>query len=56
VFTFLRFNRGERVKFRAATEITALLEAAGLVVEVRPAWDKTPFSNVLFVARRGAQA
>jgi len=56
VFTFLRFNRGERVKFRAATEITALLEAAGLVVEVRPAWGKTPFSNVLFVARRGAQA
>lgn len=54
VFTTLRFNRGERVKFRAARELTAVMERAGLEVEVRPAWGKTPFSNVLFIGRRGA--
>ncbi len=53
IFTALRFNRGERVKFRPARELTAVMEAAGLAVEVRPAWGKTPFSNVLFIARRG---
>ena len=54
VFTALRFNRGERVKFRSAASIVSVLEAQGLTVEVRPAWGKTPFSNVLFVARRPA--
>ncbi len=54
VFTTLRFNRGERVKFRSAASIVKVLEAQGLAVEVRPAWGKTPFSNVLFVARRAA--
>lgn len=52
VFTALRFNRGERVRFRPAREIAARLEEAGLSCEVRPAWGKTPFSNVLIVARR----
>lgn len=54
IFTFLRFNRGERVHFRPARELVARLEAAGLVCDVRPAWGKTPFSNVLIVARRPA--
>ncbi|MBL8741516.1 MAG: DUF2062 domain-containing protein, partial [Myxococcales bacterium] len=54
VFTALRFNRGERVKFRRAQDLTAVMERAGLEVEVRPAWGKTPFSNVLFIGRRPA--
>ena len=55
VFTGLRFNRGERVRFRPAREIAARLEEAGLRCEVRPAWGKTPFSNVLIVGRRAAR-
>jgi 2-polyprenyl-3-methyl-5-hydroxy-6-metoxy-1,4-benzoquinol methylase len=52
VFTWLRFNRGERVKFRPAREIAGVLEEEGLTVTVRPAWGKTPFSNVLVVGDR----
>ncbi len=52
VFTGLKWNRGERVRFRPAREIAARLEEAGLRCEVRPAWGKTPFSNVLIVGRR----
>jgi uncharacterized protein (DUF2062 family)/SAM-dependent methyltransferase len=52
IFTALRYNRGAHVRFRAAREIVARLEAAGLVCEVRPAWGRTPFANVLVVARR----
>lgn len=52
VFTFLRFNRGERVKLRPARELRAILEEEGLRVEVRPAWGKTPFSNVLILGER----
>jgi uncharacterized protein (DUF2062 family)/SAM-dependent methyltransferase len=53
-FTFVRFNRGARVRFRAARELTALLQREGLRCDVRPAWGKTPFSNVLIVAERPA--
>jgi SAM-dependent methyltransferase len=53
VFTAVRFNRGERVRFRAAREIVAVLESAGLRCEVRPAWGRTPFANVLVIGRRG---
>ncbi|MEP7125360.1 MAG: DUF2062 domain-containing protein [Byssovorax sp.] len=56
IFTALRFNRGERVKLRPAREIVARLEAAGLSCEVRPAWGKTPFSNVLIIATRPLDA
>ncbi len=52
IFTFLRFNRGERVKLRPSREIAALLESEGLTVRVQPAWGKTPFSNVLIVGER----
>jgi len=52
VFTALRFNKGERVRFRAAREIVSRLEDAGLACEVRPAWGKTPFANVLVIGRR----
>jgi uncharacterized protein (DUF2062 family)/SAM-dependent methyltransferase len=52
VFTFVRFNEGERVRFRAAREIVAVLAAEGLRCEVRPAWGKTPFANVLVIGRR----
>jgi SAM-dependent methyltransferase len=54
VFTALRFNRGERVRFRPAREIVALLESLGLACEVRPAWGSTPFSNVIIIGRRPA--
>lgn len=55
VFTFLRFNRGERVKFRPARELAALMEQEGLTTRVEPAWGKTPFSNVLVVGERPAR-
>lgn len=54
VFTKLRWNRGERVKFRPAREIAEALEREGLIVRVEPAWGKTPFSNVLVVGERAA--
>jgi SAM-dependent methyltransferase/uncharacterized protein (DUF2062 family) len=54
VFTFLRFNRGERVRFRPSRAFVERLEAAGMRCEVRPAWGSTPFSNVLVVGTRGA--
>ncbi|MDC0739982.1 DUF2062 domain-containing protein [Polyangium mundeleinium] len=54
IFTAVRFNRGERVRFRPAQSITALLEARGFHCDVLPAWGSTPFSNVLIVARRPA--
>jgi SAM-dependent methyltransferase len=52
VFTLLRVNRGERVRFRPAVEIVQRLESSGLACETLRAWGKTPFSNVLVVARR----
>lgn len=52
IFTALQFNRGERVRFRPAREIAALLEQLGFSCETRPAWGKTPFSNVLIVGTR----
>ncbi|AUX47237.1 hypothetical protein SOCE26_087490 [Sorangium cellulosum] len=52
IFTALRFNRGERVRFRPAREIAALLEQLGFTCETMPAWGKTPFSNVLIVGAR----
>lgn len=54
IFTLLRWNRGERVRFRPARELVAVLEALGLRCEVRSAWGKTPFSNVMIVATRPA--
>jgi 2-polyprenyl-3-methyl-5-hydroxy-6-metoxy-1,4-benzoquinol methylase len=51
-FTALRFNRGARVRFQPARAIAARLQAAGLETEVRPAWGKTPFSNVLILGSR----
>lgn len=54
LFTTLRWNRGERVAFRPAREIAELIRRAGLSVEIRPAWGKTPFSNVLFLGTRPA--
>jgi SAM-dependent methyltransferase len=52
VFTTLRFNRGERVKFRPSRDIAAVLESEGLETRVEPAWGKTPFSNVLILGSR----
>lgn len=51
IFTTLRFNRGERVRFRPAREIAARLEERGFSCDIVPAWGSTPFSNVLVVAR-----
>jgi SAM-dependent methyltransferase len=52
VFTLAKWNRGERVCFRPAREIAALLEREGMTVAIEKAWGKTPFSNVLIVGRR----
>lgn len=52
IFTALRFNRGERVRFRPARELMQLLAELGFVCALIPAWAGTPFSNVLIVARR----
>jgi len=54
VFTALRWNRGERVRFRPAREIVERLSLQGLRCEVRPAWGRTPFANVLVIGRRAA--
>lgn len=54
LFTFLRFNRGERVKFRPAKDLARVMEDEGLSVTVTPAWGKTPFSNVLLLGVRAA--
>ena len=51
-FTLIRFNRGERVRFRPAREIAERLERRGFACEVRPAWGMAPFSNVLIIGRR----
>jgi uncharacterized protein (DUF2062 family)/SAM-dependent methyltransferase len=56
IFTALRYNRGERVRFRPAREIAALLGEAGLSCEIRPAWGSTPFSNVLILGTRAKNA
>jgi SAM-dependent methyltransferase len=52
VSTLLRVNRGERVRLRPARELAARIEAAGLRCQVRPAWGRTPFSNVVLVGQR----
>jgi SAM-dependent methyltransferase len=51
-FTSVRVNRGDRVCFRPARDLAARLEAAGLRCEVRRAWGKMPFSNVLVIGAR----
>lgn len=55
-FTLVRFNRGERVRFLPARERVRVLEEMGFSCEVRPAWGKTPFSNVLILGTRGEAA
>lgn len=52
IFTTLRFNRGERVRFRPSREIKGILEELGFSCQVIPAWGKTPFSNVLILGTR----
>jgi 2-polyprenyl-3-methyl-5-hydroxy-6-metoxy-1,4-benzoquinol methylase/uncharacterized protein (DUF2062 family) len=52
IFTTLRFNRGERVRFRPSSEIVGILKELGFSCRVVPAWGKTPFSNVLVVGRK----
>ena len=54
IFTGISFNRGERVRFRKAAELTDIASQAGLSCRVIPAWGKTPFSNVLIIAERPA--
>lgn len=59
IFTFVRWNRGERVRFRPAREIRAILEGLGFTCRTVPAWGGTPFSNVLILGarpREGAQS
>jgi SAM-dependent methyltransferase len=53
--TLLRLNLGERIRLRPARELASRVEAAGLRCEQRPAWGRTPFSNVVFVGRRPPQ-
>jgi SAM-dependent methyltransferase len=52
LFTFLRHNRGERVRFRATADFVRQLESNGFVCETQRAWGRMPFSNVLIVGRR----
>lgn len=51
-FTLVRFNRGERVRFLPASARTRILQEMGFECEVRPAWGKTPFSNVLILGSK----
>jgi SAM-dependent methyltransferase len=43
-------NRGRATHYRAASELTKLLERAGLPCRVEGASERTPFNNVLIVA------
>ena len=55
--TWARVNVGERVLFRdVEKELVPILEAEGFSCNVTPCWGKTPFSNVLLVARRSTAA
>ncbi len=56
VVTLVRFHRAARLTFRPAQDLAAVLERAGLSVEVRPMWQGTPFANVLIAGRRRAAA
>jgi SAM-dependent methyltransferase len=55
---FLEIARGRfppRLHYRTAAEWVDLLEGLGMVVHAEPMSSGTPFSNVLFVARRPAK-
>jgi uncharacterized protein (DUF2062 family)/precorrin-6B methylase 2 len=52
LFSGIGFNRGEQLFFRPVRELSAQLEDLGFACDVRPAWGRTPFSNMLLVARR----
>ena len=43
-------NRGRATHYRAASELTAVLERAGLGCRIQGASERTPFANVLIVA------
>ena len=43
---------GAGLFFRRAEELRAVMEAEGLLTEVRPMWGRTPFANVLVIGRR----
>lgn len=51
----LRGNFRQREHYRSAVEWTAELENRGFSVDVQPMSEGTPFSNFLFVARKGPQ-
>jgi SAM-dependent methyltransferase len=44
--------RGDGLHFRRAAELADVLHSAGLVVETRPLWGRTPYANVLLTGRR----
>jgi hypothetical protein len=45
-------NRGQRLAFTSAGELTELLERSGLDTTVEPAAQGTPLANVLLVGAR----
>lgn len=49
-------HRGDGVFFRPAQALRQALEAQGLVVDVDPCREGTPFANLLFVARKPPEA
>lgn len=52
VGTRLSVNHGERISPISIARIEARLERAGFSCEVVPAWEGTPLSNVMIIARR----
>ena len=54
VTTFFGYNVGERVRVLPIASFTEVLERGGFSTRVEPSWGKTPFSNVMVVATRGA--
>ncbi len=52
ITTAIAFNRGERLRMRPVARIVAILSEEGFAARVEPCWGKTPFANVLVVARR----
>lgn len=52
VTTALGYNEGERLEYASIASMVTRLEAHGFRATAEPAWGKTPFANVLLVARR----
>lgn len=52
ITTLLGYNAAEHLEYRSISALCGALSRCGFEVAVEPAWGRTPFSNVLIVAKR----